>query len=608
MNGLYDDEITGKAYDSRLMKRLLKYLAPYRLAIAGCLVILLCATGLGLLRPYLIAVAIDSGIVPKNVRVLNLIAMLFWVALLVELVLTYVQGYVTRWIGQRITYDLRMVIFSHLQRLSLSFFDKNPVGRLMTRTTSDVEVLNETLSAGVVTVFGDMFVIVGILIAIFAMDWKLALITTSVLPLLVYATAIFRIKVRESFRKIRKKIARIHAYLNEHVMGMTVVQLFCREKESAEEFDKLNRDYRDEYYKTVLYHAVFFPVIEILQSLTIGLLIWYGGIRVVAGAMPIGLLIAFMQYTQRLYMPIRDLMEKYNILQSAMASSERIFGLLDTPAAVTNPPAPHEPERLNGRVEFKNVWFAYNEPEHVLRGVNFTVEPGEHLAIVGPTGMGKTSIINVLIRFYDVQRGAVLVGGRDIREYDKRWLRRHMALVSQDVFLFSGSILDNITLKNPAISPEDAKQAADYVNVTAFASRLPHGFDEHVGERGVKLSVGQRQLLAFARALAHNPRILVLDEATSSVDTETERLIQDAIRKLMVGRTAIVIAHRLSTILNSDQIIVIHKGEVRERGTHAELVARGGLYYKLYQLQYKEQLLRPANGDHTVVTMSDTPA
>jgi ABC-type multidrug transport system fused ATPase/permease subunit len=307
-------------------------------------------------------------------------------------------------------------------------------------------------------------------------------------------------------------------------------------------------------------------------------------------------------------MPIRDLMEKYNILQSAMASSERIFGLLDTPAAVTNPPAPHEPERLNGRVEFKNVWFAYNEPEHVLRGVNFTVEPGEHLAIVGPTGMGKTSIINVLSRFYDVQRGAVLVGGRDIREYDKRWLRRHMALVSQDVFLFSGSILDNITLKNPAISPEDAKRAADYVNVTAFASRLPHEFDEHVGERGVKLSVGQRQLLAFARALAHNPRILVLDEATSSVDTETERLIQDAIRKLMVGRTAIVIAHRLSTILNSDQIIVIHKGEVRERGTHAELVARGGLYYKLYQLQYKEQLLRPANGDHTVVTMSDTPA
>jgi ATP-binding cassette subfamily B protein len=590
MDHFYQDDVTGKAYDSRLMKRLLTYLAPYRFAAFCCVAIMLCAISLGLLRPYLIKVAIDSAIVPRDMRVLNLIVKIFVGALVVEFVLRYAQAYLTRWLGQRITYDLRMGIFSHLQRLSLSFFDRNPVGRLVTRTTSDVEVINETLSAGVVTVFGDFFVIGGILVMIFVMDWKLALATVGVLPLLVGATAIFRLKVRESFRKIRKRIARINAYLNEHVTGMTVVQLFCREQHSAEKFDKLNSDYRDEFYRAVFYHAVFFPVVEILEAMSLGLILWYGGSRVGLGAIQIGVVIAFIQYAQRLYFPIRDLMEKYNVLQAAMASSERIFGVLDTPVEIPDRPDPYVPDRIEGKVEFRDVWFAYNHDEQVLRGVDFSVEPGEHLAIVGPTGMGKTSIINLLSRFYDVGSGAVLVDGRDVRNYDKRRLRKNIAVVAQDVFVFSGSVSDNVTLRNPAISPEAVRKAADYVNASHFISKLPDGFDTEVGERGNRLSVGEKQLLAFARALAHNPSILVLDEATSSVDTETEMLIQDAIRKLMVGRTSIVIAHRLSTILNADKILVIHKGQVRETGTHEELVAKRGIYYKLYQLQYKDQL------------------
>ena len=584
------DEILGKAYDSRLMKRLLSYLVPYRTAAVGCVIILLIAIGLSLLRPHLTQLAIDSAIRPRDLSKLNVIVKIFAAALVFEFLLRYAQAYLTRWLGQKVTYDLRMGIFSHLQKLSLSFFDKNPVGRLMTRTTNDVEVLNETLSAGVVTVFGDVFLVVGILVVIFVKDWKLALVAVSVLPLLVYATALFRRKVRDAFRKIRKKLARINAYLNERVTGMTVVQLFCREERSAEEFDKLNGEYRDEFYRAIFYHAVFFPVVEILEAVSLGLILWYGGSRVGAGAIEIGLVFAFVQYTQRLYFPIRDLMEKYNILQAAMASSERIFGVLDTPVDIPNGRAPYAPRRVRGKVEFKDVWFAYNHDEFVLRGVDFAVEPGQRLAIVGPTGMGKTSLINLLSRFYDVQRGAVLVDGTDVRDYDKHRLRETIALVPQDVFVFSGSVRDNITLKNPGISMDAAKRAAEYVNASHFIAKLPDGFDTKVGERGNRLSVGEKQLLAFARSLAHDPSILVLDEATSSVDTETEMLIQDATQKLMEGRTSIVIAHRLSTILNADKIIVIHKGQVRETGTHDELVALGGIYYKLYQLQYKDQL------------------
>jgi ATP-binding cassette subfamily B protein len=590
MKRLHEYEIADKQLDTRLMKRLLDYVAPYSVAAAVCVFILLLAVAAELVRPYLIKVAVDSGMKPGDANKLNLVTMLYVGSVILGFSLRYVEMYLTRWIGQRVAYDLRVSLFSHLQKLSLSFFDKNSVGRLVSRTTNDVEVINETISAVVATVVGDIFMIGGVLVAIFVLDWKLALVSVAVIPLLVCATAVFKSKVRESFRQIRRHLARINAYLNEQVTGMSIVQLFCREKQSAERFDELNGDYRDEYRRTIFYHALFFPVVELLQWLSIGLVLWYGGTRVLGKGIEIGVLIAFIQYGQRLYMPIRDLMEKYTVLQAAMASSERIFGLLDTPAAVPEPGTPYTPEHVRGKVEFRNVWFAYNEHEYVLRDVNFTVEPGERLAIVGATGMGKTSIINLLSRFYDVQRGSVLVDGRDVRDYDKRRLRKHIAVVPQDVFLFSGSVRDNITLRNAAITQEAARMAADYANASHFISKLPGGFGEEIGERGHRLSVGQRQLLALARALAHAPRILVLDEATSSVDTETERLLKEATQRLMVGRTSIVIAHRLSTILNADKIIVIHKGQVHECGTHDELVAHRGIYYKLYQLQFKDQL------------------
>jgi len=590
MKRLHEYEIVDKQLDTRLIKRLLDYVAPYTVAAAVCVFVLLLAVAAGLVRPYLIKVAVDSGMKPGDADKLNLVTMLLFGSVLLEFSLRYVERYLTRWIGQRVAYDLRISTFSHLQKLSLSFFDKNPVGRLVSRTTNDVQVINDTISTGFATVAGDVFMIGGILVAIFVMDWRLALVLVAVIPLLVCATAVFRSKVRESFRQIRKHLARINAYLNEQVTGMSIVQLFCRERQSAERFDELNGEYRDEYYRTIFYHALFFPVVELLQWLSIGLVLWYGGTRIIGKGIEIGVLIAFIQYGQRLYMPIRDLMEKYTVLQAAMASSERIFGLLDTPAEVPEPSTPYVPERVRGKVEFRNVWFAYNEHEYVLRDISFTVEPGERLAIVGATGMGKTSIINLLGRFYDVQRGSVLVDGRDVRDYDKRQLRRHIAVVPQDVFLFSGSVRDNITLRNTAIPPEAARTAAQYANASHFIAKLPRGFDQEIGERGHRLSVGQRQLLALARALAHAPRILVLDEATSSVDTETERLLQDATQKLMVGRTSIVIAHRLSTILNADKIIVIHKGKVRECGTHDELVAHRGIYFKLYQLQFKDQV------------------
>jgi ATP-binding cassette subfamily B multidrug efflux pump len=590
MKRLHEYEISDKQLDTRLMRRLLYYVAPYSVAAAVCVFILLLAVAAELVRPYLIKVAVDSGMTPGDANKLNLVTMLYVGSLILGFSLRYIEIYLTRWIGQRVAYDLRVSLFSHLQKLSLSFFDKNPVGRLVTRVTNDVEQINETVSTGIVTVIGDVFIIGGALIAVFVLDWKLTLVSVAVIPPLVCATAVFRSKVRDAFRQIRKKLARINAYLNEQVTGMSIVQLFCREKQSAERFDELNSDYRDEHYRTIFYHALFLPVVELLQWLSIGLVLWYGGTRVTGKGIEIGVLIAFIQYGQRLFDPIRDLMEKYNVLQAAMASSERIFGLLDTPIEVPNPSSPYLPEQIRGEVEFSNVWFAYNEHDYVLRDVSFTVEPGERLAIVGATGMGKTSVINLLSRFYDVQRGSVLVDGRDVRDYDKRRLRRHIAVVSQDVFLFSGSVCDNITLRNAAIAPEAARTAAEYANASHFISKLPGDFDQEIGERGHRLSVGQRQLLALARALAHAPRILVLDEATSSVDTETERLLQEATQRLMVGRTSIVIAHRLSTILNADKIIVIHKGKVRECGTHDELVAQRGIYFKLYQLQFKDQV------------------
>ena len=592
MQSEYHEEVIDKEYDSRLMRRLLQYLRPYWRFFVLSVSLLLVATVLRLLRPYLYKVAIDSHIATGDVDGLKRLVLLFIVLMFSELGFRYIQIYSTRYVGQRILYDLRTQIFSHLQKMSLSFFDKNPVGRLMTRVVSDVETLNETLSVGVVNIFGDVVILLGIVIFMFALNWRLALVTLSVLPILAIATAVFRTKARESYRQIRKKVARINAYLQEHISGLKEVQLFIRESKAMERFRELNASLRDQWHKTILYYALFFPIVGLLESIAIMLILWYGGLQTMKGV-EIGLVLSFIFYSQMFFHPIRDISEKYNILLAAMVSAERIFNLLDTPEAVPNHAQPVNLEQSRGDVEFRNVWFAYEPGEYVLRDVSFRVEPGERLAIVGATGAGKTSIINLLSRFYDVDRGKILVDGRDIRSYDKHSLRQHIAVVLQDVFLFSGSVEENVRIGREDIAFESIQDAAEHVNASHFIETLPDGYDEKVGERGGKLSLGQRQLLAFVRALVHEPAILVLDEATSSVDTATELLIQDAIAKLMDGRTSLTIAHRLSTVQRSDRIIVIHKGKIREEGSHQQLLAKRGLYWRLYQLQYKDQLVVP---------------
>jgi ATP-binding cassette subfamily B protein len=484
-----------------------------------------------------------------------------------------------------------MQIYGHLQRVDVRFYDRNPVGRLMTRVTSDVDVLNELFTGGVVAVFGDVFTLVGIMAVLLLMDWRLALIAFSVLPLIVLVTQWFRRHVRDSYRTVRLWIARINAFLQEHITGMATVQLFRREAASFAKFDEINRRHRDANIDSIFYYAVFYPAIEIVASLAAALIIWYGGGWVLQGTLTLGALVAFLQYAQRFFRPISDMSEKFNILQSSMASSERIFKLLDEPVAIVSAPTPRPqaPSPKPGSIAFDHVWFAYNGEDWVLKDISFRVEPGERIGIVGATGAGKTTIISLLMRFYDVSRGRVLVDGVDIRDRDLHELRSQFSLVLQDVHLFSGTIAGNIRLGNAAIDDGRVREAARSVHADRFIDLMPGGLDSPVAERGATLSVGQKQLLSFARALAFDPRILVLDEATSSVDTETEMLIRDALHVLMAGRTTIAIAHRLSTIQDMDRILVLHKGELREMGTHQELLARRGLYFKLYQLQYKEQ-------------------
>ncbi|MBI4552231.1 MAG: ABC transporter ATP-binding protein [Candidatus Latescibacteria bacterium] len=593
MNGSdRDDEVVGKAYDSVLMRRLLRYLIPYKLQVAVSVVLLLGVSGLRLVGPYLTKIAIDTHIAHGDMAGLNRVGLLYVLIMAATFVLRYGQIYLTNLTGQRVMYDLRMAVYAHLQRLSLSFFDRNPVGRLITRVTNDIEALNDMFTSGVVTVFGDVFTLVGIMVAMITLDAKLALVSFAVLPVLFYAALLFRVKVRASYRQVRTLIARLNASLQESISGMSVTQLFNRQERNFEEFDRVNQDHRNARMKTIFYYALFFPAVEIISAIAIGLIIWYGGSQVIQGAVTLGALIAFIQYVQQFFQPISNLSEQYNTMQEAMASSERIFKLLDRQPEVTNADSPAVLPAVRGEIEFRHVWFAYQDEEWVLRDVSFRVQPGERVAFVGATGAGKTTIINLLCRFYDVQRGQILIDGVDIRRLDQAVLRRHIGLVLQDVFLFSGTIQENIRLWNEDIRPERVRQAAEYVNAHPFISRLPNEYQAALGERGSTLSVGQRQLLAFARALAYNPTILVLDEATSSIDTETELLIQDALEKLMAGRTSIVIAHRLSTVQNADQIIVLHKGQIQEVGTHQALLQRGGIYYKLYQLQYKDQEIR----------------
>jgi len=584
-----EDEVLGKAYDSKLMKRLLGYVKPYRNYVILAIILNIVVAGLGPLRPYLTKVAIDDYIRLKDYNGLMMIAGFLIASLLFQSVIQYLLTYYTQYMGQKIIYDLRIKLFTHVQKLALKFFDKTPIGRIVTRVTNDVESLNELFSSGIVMVFSDIFIILWILGFMFFMDWQLSLVTLSVLPLLIYGTFLFRRKVRDAYRDVRYHLARLNSYMQEHITGMNVVQIFNKEDAELKRFSSINADYRKANVRSVFYYAVFYPVVEILSSLALALIVWYGGGEIIQNQMTIGVLFAFIQLTEMFWRPIRDLSEKYNIMQTAMASSERIFKLLDNETFIPNPSEPREMDKVRGAIEFRDVWFAYNGEDHVLKNLSFKINPGETVAIVGATGAGKTSIINILSRFYDIQKGEILLDGMDIRELDKRVLRKYISTVLQDVFLFSGTIKSNISLNNPEITDEKIIEAAKRVGAHRFIVELPKKYDEEVKEKGATLSVGQKQLLSFARALAYDPQILILDEATSSVDTETEILIQKAIEKLLVNRTAIVIAHRLSTIQNADKILVMHKGELREMGNHQELLAKRGIYYKLYQLQYKDQ-------------------
>ena len=584
------DEALDKSYDATLLRRLLVYLRPYRGLALLAVLLLFMSAGLALVGPLLTQRALDVAIPRHDLGLLATLAVVFLAALLLEFVVEYGQTLLTTYIGQRVMYDLRMQIFGHLQRLSISFFDRNPVGRLMTRVTSDVETLNELFSSGLVTVFGDVFTLLAIMTMMLVVDWRLALVTFSVIPLVWLTAMIFRRRVREAFRDIRTRLARLNAYLQERLSGMRVVQLFGREADSAARFSALNREHLEAHLRSITIYAVFFPVVEVLTAVAMALLLYYGGLRTIHGTLTVGVLAAFIQLTRRFFQPLQDLSEKFNLLQSAMASSERVFALLDQPVSVLEPARPVLlPQPIRGEVRFEDVWFRYGpDGPWVLRDVSFTAAPGQTIALVGHTGAGKTTIVNLLLRFYDPDRGRILIDGVDIRQLSTSDLRSLIGFVQQDLFLFTGDILHNLTLDAP-VSAEAAHEAARRVGADRFIERLPAGYAHRLGERGRSLSVGERQLLSFARALALDPRILVLDEATSSVDAEAEAQIQRAIAELMAGRTSLVVAHRLSTILHADEILVLQHGEIRERGSHRELLLQEGLYQRLYQLQLRGQ-------------------
>ena len=581
-----EDEILGKVYDARLMARMLRYLRPYWKLLAVSFVFLMLQTGTQLLGPYITKIAIDRYIATKDLAGLDFMALAYLGVVVVGFVVLFIQTYTTQYIGQRAMHDLRMHIFSHLQKQDMAYFDRNAVGRLMTRTINDVETLNELFSTGVVGLLSDVSTVLGIAVIMLWLDWQLALLCLTAFPIILYVSRFYRRRAREVYRESRLILGRLNAGLQENIAGVATIQAFGQEAKMYRRFQEINFQYRDVLLRSIRYNAVFFPVIELFSALSIGLLLWYGGNMIMANAIQAGVLVAFIQYLQRMYQPIRDLAEKYNIMQAAMASSERIFALLDTPETIKNPAQPQRVEGFMGEIEFKDVWLSYRPGEPVLRGISFRVRPGEKVALVGATGSGKTSIISALCRFYDVEGGAILVDGVDVRQWNKQELRRHLGLVLQDVFLFSGDIADNITLGDRRIGDERLWEAARRAHIAPFIEKLPKRYHEEVQERGSTLSQGQRQLLSFARALAFDPKVLILDEATSSVDTQTEMLIQEALDELLKNRTALIIAHRLSTIQHTDRILVIHKGEIWEQGSHHELRARGGLYARLYELQY----------------------
>jgi len=689
----HEEEILGKAYDSRLMRRLLTYLRPYRWQVTIAIASIILKSFCDVLGPYLVKVAVDRYLAPvkgstsalwswlssQPLHGIAQISTIYFGLLILTFIFEFLQTYFMQWTGQKVMFDLRSQIFRHLQRMHVAFYDKNPVGRLVTRVTTDVDALNEMFTSGVVSIFEDFFVLIGILGFMLCMNWKLALITFVVLPFIIVATKLFRDKVRDSYRRIRTAIARINSYLQEHVSGMVVLQLFNRERKAYQRFSEINRSHMDAFKDAIMAYSVYYPVVDFFSAVAIACVIWFGGqdemrrivvssvsiefsrhsllsFHVVATTVSLGVLIAFTQYAQRFFRPIMDFSEKYNILQSAMAASERIFKLLDTPVEIVSPAVTKRPEGP-GRIEFDHVWFAYREmpiegdtlemskghkgasahvgtaargrpaeqssagslpgsgnpvattPDWVLRDVTFAIEPGETVAVVGHTGAGKTTLISVLLRFYDVQKGAIRIDGVDVKEMDLAGLRSRFGVVLQDPFLFTGTIGGNIRLGTDRIQDEHVAKAAEDVNLGDFIRALPKGFNEEVRERGSTLSTGQKQLISFARALAHEPKILILDEATSSVDTETEFKVRDALSRMVEGRTSLIIAHRLSTVQRADKIVVMHKGQLREMGTHQELLAQRGIYFKLYQLQYKDQELKvagaPSPADAEVTASAD---
>ena len=635
-----DDDVVGKVYDRHLMRRLLTYLRPYKIQTTLAALSIIFKAGSDVMGPYLVKVAVDTymsdtppaklswlarHLSPQPMTGITQIGLLYLGALLVTYLLEFLQTYTMQWTGQKIMFDMRSQIFRHLQRMSPSFFDHHPVGRLVTRVTSDVDALNEMFTSGVLAIFEDVFVLAFIVIIMLRMSWPLALLAISVIPAILYVTRIFRRHVRDSYRRQRHATARINSFTQEYVSGMSIVQLFNREQRAFNDFSAVNAENKKAWSDAIFAYALYYPIVEFLSSTAIALVIWFGGDAVVRNTafgaglrhsvfatVTLGVLIAFIQYAQRFFRPIQDLSDKYNILQAAMAASERIFKLLDTEPTIVSPPHPVAGDK-SGRVEFRNVWFTYQkldeaqrtriatatdedlntfaDIEWILRGVSFVIDPDETAAIVGHTGAGKTTITSLMMRFYDIQRGSILVDGVDVREQDLKKLRQRFGVVLQDPFLFSGTIADNIRLGSSWITDERLERACDEVNVGDFIRTLPKQFAEPVRERGATLSTGQKQLISFARALAHDPGILILDEATSSVDTDTELRVRLALSRMITGRTSILIAHRLSTIQRADEILVMHKGQLRERGTHQELLSHRGLYWKLYQLQYKDQEL-----------------
>ena len=595
-----EEEVIGKPYDAKLMRRMIRYLAPYKAQVAIALAFMIANAGLQILGPLLTKIAIDTYLAPTGAndyarflptdpwQGLTRISLVYLAVILLTLVCDFFQAYLMQRTGQFAMFDLRRDLMSHMQRADIAYYDRNPIGRLITRVTTDVDVLNELFSSGLITIMGDVLVLSLILTVMFRMSPGMTLMLAGATPIVIWITIIFRNSVQQSYRRIRIAVAKINAYLQEHVTGIAVLQLYNRERKSAGEFEAINRDHMVAFKDSIFAYGWFYPAVEFLGMTTVALLLAYGGYRVREGTLTLGVMVAFFQYGMRFFRPIQDLSEKYNIIQGAMAAGERVFKLLDTEPAIQAPP---QPEQLlqPGALEFKNVWFAYKDEDWALKDVSFRIEPGETIAVVGHTGAGKTTLTNLLLRFYDIQKGSIEIGGVDIRSFTPTTLRRVFSIVLQDPFLFSGTLATNIRMGTQGIGDEKLRHAAAQVNLLDFVDSLPGGFDYNVRERGAGLSTGQKQLINFARALAHDPRYLILDEATSSVDTETEFKVRDALQHMVQNRTSIIIAHRLSTIQRASRILVMHKGRLREAGTHQQLLALRGIYWKLYQLQYKDQ-------------------